>query len=91
MQFLQANASLIFFALALVFMVWMHNGGGHRHGMGGGCGIGHQHGDEHQHADQSTEGEPDRPVSGQSQPAAPVAVGVAPAGGGPAATEEKMT
>ena len=42
MQFLQANSSLIFFGLALVFMMWMHSGGGHRHGTGGGCGMGHE-------------------------------------------------
>jgi hypothetical protein len=53
MQFLQANSSLIFFGLALVFMLWMHSGG-HRHGMSGGCGMGHQDHGEHEHDPQQT-------------------------------------
>lgn len=47
--FLQANGSLIFFGLALLFMVFMHSGRGHQHGMGGGSGMGHQQGGAHEH------------------------------------------
>jgi hypothetical protein len=69
MQFIQANASWIFFGLALVFMLWMH-GGGHRHGMGGGSGMGHEHGGAHQHDGPPAEGEAEKLGSGQTNPAA---------------------
>jgi hypothetical protein len=70
MQFIQANSTLIFFGLALVFMLWMH-GGGHRHGMGGG--MGHEHGSTHQHDGLSADGGAENPTSGQIQTAPPVA------------------
>ena len=67
MQFIQTNASWIFFGLALVFMLWMH-GGGHRHGMGGGSGMGHEHGGAHQHDGRPAEGETETLGSGQTNP-----------------------
>ena len=70
MQFIQANATWIFFGLALVFMVWMH-GGGHRHGMDGGSGMGHERGDAHQHDGRPAEGEAEKLGSAQINPAAP--------------------
>lgn len=70
MQFIQANASWIFFGLALVFMLWMH-GGGHRHRMGGASGMGHEHGGGHQHDGQPAQGEAEKLGSGQTNAAAP--------------------
>ena len=71
MQFIQTNASWIFFGLALVFMIWMHSGGGHRHGMGGGSGIGHEHGGRHRHDGEPAERGAETLGSGQTNPAVP--------------------
>ncbi len=75
MQFLQANGSLIFFGLALLFMIWMHRGGGHRSGMGGGCGMGHEdHGALERDLQQTgppVQGAKANPATGQNQSLAP--------------------
>lgn len=73
MQFLQANAGLIFFGLALVFMMWMHGGGGQHSGMGGGCGMGHEDHGAHEH-DLQQIGPPVQGVKPEpSDPAEPIA------------------
>ena len=85
LQFLQANATVIFFGIALLFMLYMHSGRGHGMGAGGGgCGMGHQHG-ESQHPGSSHEHGTDhaaeaRPVeapleTGKKEAAIPVAIG----------------
>ena len=86
-QFLQANATLVFFGLALLFMFWMHSGRGHSMGGGGGCGMGHQHdesderGSSHQHGNAlPLDAKPVEPPlekwgSLEKEPATPVAVG----------------
>lgn len=66
-EFFQTYGSRIFFGIALLFMVFMHSGRGHQHGMGGGCGMGHEHGDGHQddRKPETTTGLSDEPASGQ--------------------------
>lgn len=60
MQFLQANATLIFFGIALLLMFYMHSGRGHS--MGGG-GRGHQHGESQQPEGRHEHGESQQPES----------------------------
>ena len=86
MQFLQANASLIFFGIALLVMLYMHSGRGHSMG-GGGCGggMGHQHGESkqpesaHEHGgDRSQDVKPVEPpveTWGSAEKEAPTPVG----------------
>ena len=86
MQFLQANASLIFFGIALLLMFYMHSGRGHSMGgSGGGCGMGHQHDESAEHDQQhGARHQPDAmpiepPIetwgSGDKKSATPVAAG----------------